>query len=359
MYYLNSKAMTKKLLLAIAILLIAVVTRADDRKIDSKVQKVTVFLNGAQVTRTAMVNVTAGTSTLIFGNISPGIDVQSIQVHANGEFTILSVKHEMNYLDEQVKIKHVQELRAAQKVIQDKINTKNGFISIYEEEAAMLRKNQVINGENTSLDITKLKQALDFGTDHLSLYQLTIEPETPFALLHKNGQIRIPDDDLAAGLYETTQELTEAAGLPAYEISNHARPGSESRHNLIYWRYGEYAGVGPGAHGRLMLEGKRVATSAIRLPERWRDAVMKGETAFADFAAIDDADASREHLLMNLRLAEGLDLAAYQARWNTRPAAEKIAPLVEQGLLRQDSEILTATPQGRLVLNAVIAELLN
>ncbi len=123
----------------------------------------------------------------------------------------------------------------------------------------------------------ELKQALGFGTDHLSLYQLTIEPETPFALLHRNGQIRIPDDDLAAGLYETTQELTEAAGLPAYEISNHARPGSESRHNLIYWRYGDYAGVGPGAHGRLMLGGKRMATSTIRLPERWREAVMQGQ----------------------------------------------------------------------------------
>jgi putative oxygen-independent coproporphyrinogen III oxidase len=205
----------------------------------------------------------------------------------------------------------------------------------------------------------ELKQALDFGTDHLSLYQLTIEPETPFALLHKNGQIRIPDDDLAAGLYETTQELTEAAGLPAYEISNHARPGSESRHNLIYWRYGDYAGVGPGAHGRLMLGAKRIATSAIRLPERWRDTVMKGETAFADFTAIDDMDASREHLLMNLRLVEGIDLGAYRSRWNTRPPAEKIAPLIEQGLLRQDGEVLAATPQGRLVLNAVIAELLN
>jgi len=160
--------MIKKLLFAIAILLIAVVSKADDHKIDSKVQKVTVFLNGAQVTRTAMVNVTAGTSTLIFGNISPGIDVQSIQVHANGEFTILSVKHEMNYLDEQVKLKHVQELRAAQKAIQDKINTKNGFISIYEEEATMLRKNQLITGENASLDITKLKQALDFQTAQLT-----------------------------------------------------------------------------------------------------------------------------------------------------------------------------------------------
>jgi oxygen-independent coproporphyrinogen-3 oxidase len=110
----------------------------------------------------------------------------------------------------------------------------------------------------------ELKQALGFGTEHLSLYQLTIEPETPYALLHKNGQLRIPDDDIAAGLYETTQELTEAAGVPAYEVSNHARPGAESRHNLIYWRYGDYAGVGPGAHGRLDLGGSRTATAAIK-----------------------------------------------------------------------------------------------
>ena len=205
----------------------------------------------------------------------------------------------------------------------------------------------------------ELKQALSFGTDHLSLYQLTIEPETPFALLHRNGKLRIPDDDLAAGLYETTQELTEAAGLPAYEISNHARPGSESRHNLIYWRYGDYAGIGPGAHGRLLLDGKRVATATERLPERWRERVAKRENVFADFTAIDDAEAAREHLLMNLRLAEGIDLAAYERRWRTRPLPEKIAPLVEQGLLRQDGGRLTATPQGRLVLNAVIAALLN
>jgi len=205
----------------------------------------------------------------------------------------------------------------------------------------------------------ELKQALAFGTDHLSLYQLTIEPETPFALLHRNGQIRIPDDDLAAGLYETTQELTETAGLPAYEISNHARPGSESRHNLIYWRYGDYAGVGPGAHGRLMLGGKRVATSTIRLPERWREAVTKGHEMFADFTPIADADAAREHLLMNLRLREGIDLCAYQQRWGTRPVPAKITPLIEQGILHRDGDMLSATPQGRLVLNAVIAALLN
>jgi oxygen-independent coproporphyrinogen-3 oxidase len=205
----------------------------------------------------------------------------------------------------------------------------------------------------------ELKQALSFGTDHLSLYQLTIEPETPFALLHKTGALQIPDDDLAAGLYETTQELTEAAGLPAYEISNHARSGAESRHNLVYWRYGDYAGVGPGAHGRLRLAGERIATATIRLPERWREAVGKEGKAFTDYVAIGDGDAAREHLLMNLRLAEGLDLAAYELRWGVAPDAEKLAALISQGLLSLDGVILHATPKGRLVLNAVIAALLN
>ena len=205
----------------------------------------------------------------------------------------------------------------------------------------------------------ELTEALSFGTDHLSLYQLTIEPETPFALLHKNGALVIPDEDMAAGLYETTQELTQAAGLPAYEISNHARPGSESRHNLIYWRYGDYAGVGPGAHGRLSLKGKRMATATQRLPERWQGAVMNTGRAFAEAVPVADADAAREHLLMNLRLAEGLDLAAYEKRWGASPDAEKIAALAEQGLLVLQNDTLTATPRGRLLLNAVIAKLLN
>ncbi len=162
-----------------------------------------------------------------------------------------------------------------------------------------------------------------------------------------------------ADLYSATQELTEAAGLPAYEISNHARPGSESRHNLIYWRYGDYAGIGPGAHGRLLLDGKRTATATIRLPERWREAVAKDRKAFADYTVIEDVDAAREHLLMNLRLAEGIDLAAYEARWKTRPDAAKIQSLVEQDLLSLEGDILRATPRGRLLLNAVIAALLN
>ena len=206
---------------------------------------------------------------------------------------------------------------------------------------------------------SELTRALSFGTDHLSLYQLTIEPQTPFAQLHKSGALQILDEDMAADLYGITQELTEAAGLPAYEVSNHARPGSESRHNLIYWRYGDYAGVGPGAHGRLSLNGQRVATATVKLPERWQDAVMKDGRAFADFVDVQDGEAAREHLLMNLRLTEGLDLSAYEKRWSMRPALEKITPLVGHELLTLSGDVLRTTPQGRLVLNAVIAALLN
>ncbi len=153
--------------MAVTIFFITIAAKADDQKIESKVQKVIVFLNGAQVTRTAMVNVNAGTSTLVFGNISPGIDVQSIQVHAGGEFTILSVKHEMNYINEQAKQKQVEDLRAQQKALRDKIILKSSYLSIYREEANMLTKNQVITGQNASLDVIKLKQALDFQTERL------------------------------------------------------------------------------------------------------------------------------------------------------------------------------------------------
>jgi len=203
----------------------------------------------------------------------------------------------------------------------------------------------------------ELKQALSFGTDHLSLYQLTIEPETPYALLHKNGQLRIPDDDLAAGLYEATQELSEACGLPAYEVSNHARPGQESRHNLIYWRYGDYAGVGPGAHGRWDLQGQRTATAGVKLPERWRHTVGKAGHGFCELTPVSGPEAAREHLLMNLRLAEGIDLAAYEKRWGRGIDAAKIAALSEQGFLSQSNGILRTTPTGRLLLNRVIEAL--
>jgi len=203
----------------------------------------------------------------------------------------------------------------------------------------------------------ELAEALAFGTDHLSLYQLTIEPATPFATLYKTGALTIPDEDRAAELFELTQEMTEAAGRPAYEISNHARPGSEARHNLIYWRYGSYAGVGPGAHGRLDLGGKRIATQTERLPERWRETTLRNGHGLIEQSEIAPADAAREHLLMNLRLAEGLDLAAYRARWGTAPDAKRMAALIEDGLLALDGDRLTATPRGRLLLNSVIAAL--
>jgi oxygen-independent coproporphyrinogen-3 oxidase len=203
----------------------------------------------------------------------------------------------------------------------------------------------------------ELNEALAFGTEHLSLYQLTIEPATPFATLARTGALRIPDDDTAAGLYEITQEMTEAAGVPAYEISNHAKSGAECRHNLLYWRYGDYAGVGPGAHGRLTIGNKRIATSTERLPERWSAAVGTQGHAFIELTEIVDQDAAREHLLMNLRLAEGLDAADYESRWGVSLDRVRIDSLCEDELLTFDDNRLAATPRGRLVLNSVIAAL--
>lgn len=203
----------------------------------------------------------------------------------------------------------------------------------------------------------ELREALAFGTEHLSLYQLTIEPATPFYQLHRSGALKIPGEGLAADLFELTQELTTAAGRPAYEISNHARPGSEARHNLLYWRYGTYAGVGPGAHGRLELDGKRIATETEKLPERWRELVARTGNGLIEKTPIAPSDAAREQLLMNLRLSEGLDLAAFHDRWDVCVNKERIAALVEQGLLRLDGQKLSVTARGRLLLNSVIAAL--
>ena len=202
----------------------------------------------------------------------------------------------------------------------------------------------------------ELDEALGYGTEHLSLYQLTIEPGTQYATLHRQGKLSVPGEDAAADLFEATQERCERAGLPAYEVSNHARLGAESRHNLIYWRYGDYAGVGPGAHGRLTLDGKRVATQAERLPERWfAEAETRGNSLALTEIATEDA--AREHLLMGMRLSEGIDLPAYRARWGSVPDAARITALAEDGLVTLNGNRLAATPHGRLVLNSLIAEL--
>jgi oxygen-independent coproporphyrinogen-3 oxidase len=211
-------------------------------------------------------------------------------------------------------------------------------------------------GQNEAAWRAELEDALSYATEHLSLYQLTIEPGTHFATLARQGKLTIPDEDEAASLFELTQEICEAAGLPAYEISNHARPGAESRHNLTYWRYGDYAGVGPGAHGRLTLGDKRVATQAERLPEKWLAAVEERGSSLT-LADIPAEEAAREHLLMQLRLAEGIDLADYRARWGRAPAPSDIARLSEQGFVAANNDILRTTPRGRLVLNTLIAEL--
>jgi oxygen-independent coproporphyrinogen-3 oxidase len=204
---------------------------------------------------------------------------------------------------------------------------------------------------------SELAEALSFGTEHLSLYQLTVELETPFATMHRRGLFQLPGEDLAATFFEITQDATARAGVPAYEISNHARPGCECRHNLLYWRYGGYAGVGPGAHGRLEVAGKRFATVCERLPERWRERVARNGHGFAEIGEIDQRSGAREHLLMNLRLSEGLDLAAYRARWGCAPSPERIAVLAADGLVKLESGRLAATPRGRLVLNRLIEEL--
>ncbi len=202
----------------------------------------------------------------------------------------------------------------------------------------------------------ELKEALAFGTEHLSLYQLTIEPGTAYATLARQGKLAIPHDEDAAALFEMTQAMCEAAGLPAYEVSNHARAGAESRHNLIYWRYGDYVGVGPGAHGRLTRGVARIATQAERLPEKWFETVARDGHAIA-VSDVTQEDAAREHLLMALRLAEGLDLRAYEARWNTALDRGAVAELQAQGMVVRDGSRIAATPSGRLVLNSVIAKL--
>ena len=201
----------------------------------------------------------------------------------------------------------------------------------------------------------ELREALAFNTEHLSLYQLTIEPGTAYATLARQGKLVVPDEDAATQLYDVTEDICSAAGLASYEVSNYARPGAESRHNLVYWRYGNYAGVGPGAHGRLTLDGRRIATEAERLPEKWLAAV---EQRGSSLALTDvSKDAAREHLLMGLRLAEGIDLAAYQKRWNVALAPSRIAELSSAGLITADRNRLRTTARGRLVLNTVIAQL--
>jgi len=203
---------------------------------------------------------------------------------------------------------------------------------------------------------TELTLALGHAADHLSLYQLTIEEGTPFAVRYAAGTLRIPDAARARALYQLTQELCEAAGLPAYEVSNHARPGSESRHNLLYWRGHDYVGIGPGAHSRITVHGAKRALSAIKSPEGWLTEVDARGHGLASDEALSVKEVAEEYLLMGLRLSEGIDLNRLAAIYG-RGLETRIGALASNGLLKRAGNQLAATPKGRLVLNRLILEL--
>jgi putative oxygen-independent coproporphyrinogen III oxidase len=204
----------------------------------------------------------------------------------------------------------------------------------------------------------ELTSAISQAAEHLSLYQLTIEPGTPFAALHAAGRLATPDAEHARNLYDVTREVCAAAGLPAYEVSNHARPGAECRHNLVYWRCHEYAGIGPGAHGRLELNGARRATATERQPEAWLALVeSQGHGLVAD-EPLSRGQAADEYLLMGLRLAEGVDLNRFERLAGHPLSAEQIAHLTRHGLVETPGAgRLRVTATGFPVLNAVVADL--
>jgi putative oxygen-independent coproporphyrinogen III oxidase len=242
-------------------------------------------------------------------------------------------------------------------------------------------------GQTTQQWREELGEALALGSRHLSLYQLTIEPETAFEKLHAAGKLAMPDTDLAAQLYDITQDMTDAAGLKQYEISNHAAPGEESRHNLIYWRYGEYAGIGPGAHGRVVVDGVRRATSTERNPEAWVARVAERGHGFIADEPLDRGEQADEMLLMGLRVAEGLDLQRLAQIGGAVIAPAALAELMDEGLVEDVGALskgfgdgldeirscvgpslgsrgrtrgqgaIRATRAGRLVLNDVVLRL--
>ena len=208
----------------------------------------------------------------------------------------------------------------------------------------------------------ELAEALDLAGDHLSVYQLTIEPETAFGAAHRRGELPVADEDTAASLFELTQDLLAEAGLPAYEISNHARPGAESRHNLTYWRYGDYVGIGAGAHGRITLSGDKLATRQHRAPEAWLAAVERSGHATQQRDPVGPQDRLAEMLMMGLRTTDGVRRARLIAE--TGHAIEetldpkRLERLIAGGFLVIDDDGLRATAAGRQRLNAVLSDLL-
>ncbi len=205
---------------------------------------------------------------------------------------------------------------------------------------------------------TELRRAIAEAAEHLSLYQLTVEPGTPFATRHAAGKLTIPNPEMGRTFYDLTQDVCTAAGLPAYEVSNHARDGAQCRHNLIYWRYGEYAGIGPGAHGRIVVESARRATATERQPETWLSLVESvGHGVIVD-EPLTRTQMADEFLLMGLKLAEGIDLLRYQSLTGRALDKSRITALSEDGLIDQSSDgRVRVTHAGFPLLNTVIMQL--
>lgn len=204
----------------------------------------------------------------------------------------------------------------------------------------------------------ELTEAISYAVDHLSLYQLTIEEGTAFYGLHKAGKLIVPDGELSADLYEATQNITTKHGMPAYEVSNHAVPGAESRHNLTYWRYGDYAGIGPGAHGRLSKGSYKLATATERNPEKWLELVEANGHGMVDEELLGHEEQSDELLLMGLRLREGIDLVRWRELSGRDLDPDKEDFLIQHGFLqRLGNSRIRCTPSGMLILDAVVADL--
>lgn len=215
--------------------------------------------------------------------------------------------------------------------------------------------------QNQSLQAweTELKQALNMAIDHLSLYQLTIEQGTAFGDRYNAGKLAgLPDDDLGADMYEMTQDVCGTAGMPAYEVSNHARDGAQSEHNLIYWRYGDYVGIGPGAHGRLTLNSQRTATECFSNPTKWLQSVQSGECE-KPRQSLSRQDQASELLLMGLRLKEGISLSRYQNLRGEQVNTSAIQELSDLGFVTTSGDCLIVLDQGFMVLNGVLRKLLE
>jgi oxygen-independent coproporphyrinogen-3 oxidase len=204
----------------------------------------------------------------------------------------------------------------------------------------------------------ELTEALSMGFSHMSLYQLTIEDGTAFGARHARGLLKgLPTEDTAADMFELTQEMMKSADMPAYEVSNHAKNGQEARHNQIYWRGGDYLGIGPGAHGRLMLDGKRFATETPLSPALWLTSVKSKGSGESERKELSRKDQDTEYLMMSLRTSEGSNLGRIQS--SLRDELESnIKRLARDGLLKQDGDFITVPPQKRILLNAILAELL-